>query len=676
LYPPTPRSDAVDTYFGTQVADPYRWLENVNSQESKQWVSAQTTLTAETLQRMSDRTAFRSIVTKLMTTPRDGVPVAAGDATVWARVLPGENSTVVMVRQGRRVRVLLDPNRRWPDGATTVTDWQLSPNGKFLAFGFEKSGNGWVRWRFLDVASGRDLGDEIVGVPDWAATSWAADGLGFYYGGYGSEQPRANGMPIGAGFRAMFHCVGTDSAGDSVVYELPDHPAWLPYANESWDGKYVIAGAVGGAETGNLVAIRRLDEPKAAFQTVRPKSNFSYTYVDNVGTTLYFLTQDGAPRGKVVAIDLRDPTRQRDVIPEGAMTLDAVTAVSHRFVAHYLKDASTRLVVYERSGKFVRNIELPGVGTASLSGVRDRETAFLWFSNLATRFEIFRYDVVTGESHLYERVAQPFDPAGYSTKELFADSTGGTKVPVFVAYRKGVKFNARNATLITGYGGFGDSYSPFWETLGAAWLEHGGVFAVACVRGGGEYGEAWHRAGMLGNKQHAFDDFAAAARLLIERRFASNKTLSAYGYSGGGLLVGVTEVQHPELFGSAVEAAGPVDVLRGETYGSEAAWTNEVGSPTGSREQFEYLRAYAPLAHIARGTTYPATLVMTAQNDARVSPAHSYKFAATMQWAQAGDAPVLLYVAQKSGHVGNSTRAEAERLSDAEGFLWANLVLK
>ena len=670
LYPPTPRSAAAETYFGTTVPNPYRWLENTNSQETEHWVAEQTALTATVLSRIRERKIFRSTVISLMSTPRDGIPNEGTFATVWARIRQGDRASVVMVRQGHEVRVLLNPNMRWPDGSTVVTDWQLSPDGKYLAYGTERSGNGWVHWGFLDVATGHDLKGEIVGVPDWAATSWAINSDGFYYGGYGTDQPRASGTPIGLGFRAMYHRIGTSEASDAVVYERPDNPTWLPYGNESLDGKYLIAGAVGGLESGNFVAIRPLRDPNAAFEVIRPKSDATYTYIDNVGTTMYFLTQKDAPNGKLVAIDVRNPKGERDVIPQNAMTLDSVVVAGNRFVAHYLKDAGSRLVVFERNGRFVRNINLPGVGTAFLSGAKNRETAYYWFSSITTRFASFTYDIRTGETHLYDRVRQPFSSDQYTTQELFATSTGGARIPVFVAYRKGTNLNNKNATLITGYGGFGDSYTPEWETLSAAWIERGGVFAVACVRGGGEYGETWHRAGMLANKQHAFDDLAASARLLIARGFTSSETLSAYGYSGGGLLVGVTEVQHPGLFGAVVEAAGPVDVLRGETYGSEATWTSEVGSPTAGADQFAYLYAYAPLVHITRGTSYPPTLVMTSQNDARVSPAHSYKFVATMQWAQGSSAPVLLYVAQNSGHVGNAVSSDADRISDAEAFLW------
>jgi prolyl oligopeptidase len=674
LYPPTPRSAAAETYFGTKVPNPYRWLENTNSQETEHWVAEQSALTATVLSRIRERKVFRSTVMSLMTTPRDGVPNVGASATAWARIRQGERASVVMVRQGREVRVLLNPNTRWPDGSTVVTDWQLSPDGKYLAYGTEKSGNGWVHWGFLDVATGHDLKGELIGVPDWAGTSWAINSDGFYYGGYGTEQPRASGTPIGLGFRAMYHRIGASQASDVVVYERRDQPTWLPYANESLDGKYLIAGAVGGAETGNLVAIRPLRDPGAAFEVIRPKSDATYTYIDNVGTTMYFLTEKDAPHGKVVSIDIRDPKDEHDIISQNAMTLDSVVVAGNRFVAHYLKDAGSRLVVFERSGKFVRNVNLPGIGTAFFVGDRNRNTGYYYFTSITTRFVSFNYDIRTGETHLYDRVGQPFHSDQYTTQELFATSTGGARVPVFVAYRKGTKLNNKNATMITGYGGFGDSYSPEWETLGAAWIERGGVFAVACVRGGGEYGETWHRAGMLANKQHAFDDFAASARLLIAQGFTSSETLSAYGYSGGGLLVGVTEVQHPGLFGAVVEAAGPVDVLRGEKYGSEATWTNEVGSPTAAADQFAYLYAYAPLVHITQGTSYPATLVMTSQNDARVSPAHSYKFVATMQWAQGSSAPVLLYVAQNSGHVGNAVSSEADRISDAEAFLWARLI--
>ncbi len=607
----------------------------------------------------------------LMSTPFDGVPDRGKYATIFSRNVPDESQPVIMEIRNGRTWTLIDPNSRWPGSSTFLAQWYISPDGQALAYATNIAGGKWLRWHTLSTATGADLPGTVVGTPDWAPISWARDSSGFYYGGYGSEREQKAGTPIGQGYGVLFHRVGTSQSADIPVYSRPDHSDWLPYATESWDGHYLILGAVEGSGSGgNLVAIRDLHDKSSRTVLIRPLGDAQYNYVDNVGPTLYFQTTASAPRGKLVAIDLGHLSIQRDIIPERRAVLEEVTPVGGRFAAHYLHDVISQLVLFDRSGKLVADVGLPGVGTASgLVGEPDDPTGYYTFSSPTLPHTIFSYDVRTNRSTVYFQQRSPFDTTRYVTEEMFATSTAGARIPVFVAYRRGLKLDHSAPTMLTGYGGFGDAYHPVWQNLSAAWLARGGVFAIACVRGGGEYGEDWHRAGMLGNKQHAFDDFAAAARLLIDRRFASPATLAAYGYSGGGLLVGVSEVQHPNLFAAVAEEAGPVDVLRGYTYGSESAWVDEVGSPVASPEQFKWLYDYAPLVAIRKGTHYPATLIMTSENDARVSPAHSYKFAAALQWAQASPKPVLLYVAAGRGHIEGSRATMANTLADTEAFL-------
>jgi prolyl oligopeptidase len=671
VYPPTPRTNATDTYFGTTVPDPYRWLEQTQSPQVRKWVSLETELTEKNLATLPDRETLRSLMLGLFSTPMDYVPQKGTYATVFGRDRAGATHTILMVIRNGRTSVLFDPAKRWHDSSKFLVDWMLSPDGRTVAYATNVAGLGWVRWHTLDTASGADETGTVLGVPDWGSISWARDSSGFYYGGYGSELPRKPGLPVGDGYRVFFHRVRAPQSADSVVYDHADHPDWLAWANESWDGRYLILTAYpSSGENGNLVAIRDLGKRQSVTAVLRQPGSGEYDYVDNDGTVFYFFTNSKAPRGKLVAIDLRDPSSERDVIPERSDVLQAVNAVGGRFTTLYLRDVNSLLEVFGRSGRLLHSIALPGVGSASdVSGNADDPIGYYRFSSLTQPPTVFSYDVRTNESRMYSQAGAPFDPARYVTEELFATSTGGARIPVFIAHRRDIKLDGTSPTLLTGYGGFGDSYTPVWQNFTAAWLARGGAVAIACVRGGGEYGETWHRAGMLADKQNAFDDFAAAADLLIERGFASHSTLAAYGYSGGGLLVGVTEVQHPALFAAVAEEAGPVDVLRGYTYGSESAWTGEVGSPVANASQFKWLYSYAPLVAIRKGASYPATLVMTSENDERVSPAHSYKFAATLQWAQAGPNPILLYVAKNRGHVKGAKSAISDTLADTESFL-------
>ena len=674
VYPPTPRSDAAETYFGTAVADPYRWMEQTQSPEVKRWVSLETELSEKNLARLLNRRDLRSLMLRIISAPVDYVPQRGTYATVFGRDRAGAAHTILMAIRNGRTSVLFDPSRRWHNSQTYLAGWALSPNGRTVAYATNVAGLGWVRWHTLDASSGAQETGTVLGVPDWGGIWWARDSSGFYYGGYGSERPLTPGTPVGKGYRIFFHRIATPQTQDRLVYARPDHPTWLAAAYESWDGRYLILNAYQSSGTGgDLVAVRDLRHRRAVTTLVRPTGRGEYDYLDNLGPLFYFFTTANAPRGKVVAIDLREPSVERDIIPEQSAVLQAVDAVGGRLAGRYLRDVKSELVVFDYSGRRLRSIALPGIGSATeLFGTPDDSIAYYQFSSMTRPPTIYKYDMRSGRSTVFSRVAAPFDPNRYVTEEYFATSTGGARIPVFVAHRRGAKLDHHNPTLITGYGGFGDAYAPVWQNFSAAWLASGGVVAIACVRGGGEYGEEWHRAGMLGNKQHAFDDFTAAAQLLVDHGFASHSTLAAYGYSGGGLLVGVTEVQHPKLFAAVAEEAGPVDVLRGYTYGSESAWAGEVGSPIASAAQFKWLFAYAPLVSIRKGVSYPATLVMTSENDERVSPAHSYKFAATLQWAQGASRPILLYVAKNRGHIRGSKVALADTLADTEAFLFAH----
>jgi prolyl oligopeptidase len=667
-YPPTPRASSVDSYYGTVVPDPYRWMERVDDAAVKHWVSLETNFGSGILADLPRREFFKSTILSLKTQPVVYAPQRGTYASVIYRRPAGSQTVELYVVHGTQTRMLLDTGKRWKL-PTKFADSQLSPDGRTLAYATEIAGNGWTRWHTLSTTTGQDMPGDVRGVPDWSPIRWAHNSSGFYYGGYGSEAPRPAGTPIGRGYKVYFHRTGTIQASDQVVYERPDRPDLLPWAYQSEDGRYLILGTNSFTPAGaNAIVVRHLRGSNRLAATLQPPGSARYHYVANVGSQFYFFTNSGAPRGKLIRIDLSRPRQPVDVIPQQRIILGSVTALGGLFVAHYFRDAVSELAVFGHSGRLLHHIALPGLGsTGDMSGSDDDSIGYYFFSNPTTPRTIYSYDARTNVSSVFSRQRSPFDPSQYVTEEIFATSTGGARIPVFVARRRDLKLDGSAPALLTGYGGFGDIIEPLWQDFSAAWLASGGAYAVACVRGGGEYGESWHQDGMLGNKQHSFDDFAAAANLLIARGFASHATLAAYGYSGGGLLVGVTEVQHPSLFSAVAEEAGPVDVLRSYTYGSEAYMSGEFGSPIASARQFGWLYGYAPLPAIRKGEAYPATLVMTSENDAEISPAHAYKFAATLQWAQSGPKPVVLYVA-KAGHAEGQTSTTT--LADTEAFLW------
>ncbi|MGA3036976.1 MAG: prolyl oligopeptidase family serine peptidase [Vulcanimicrobiaceae bacterium] len=659
-YPAISRSSATNLYFGHATPNPYESLENVTSRATKNWVTQEERVTHEVLSSFHDRNATRALALRIGTAWQDGLPQVGGFSTVWSHHRP-DKSDVLFVKTQSGTRVLLDPDRRWPDGKMSIGAWKLSPDGLKLGYSTPTDGAGIMHWHVMDIKSGRDLPDVATGVPDWYPIQWSANSRGFYYDSYSSDATRKAGTAIGQDLAVRFHPLG--ATADPCIYSLPSHPQWIPYSQPTADERYLFLAA---ESIGNLAAVIDLTEHDAPVRVVRPMSSSSYHFIDSSGSVLYFRTNHLAPNWKLVAIDLKKPAVERDVVPERSETLTSVDASSGFFITQYRRDAHSELAIFDRRGRHVRDVALPGVGVVDVSAEPATSNFYYQFSNLTTPPVTFQSDTRSGKSVVFSRVHAPFDVSRYITEEIFVRSKDGTRVPVFVAHRK----NGRVApTLITGYGNAGFPCYTRWYPIDALWLAKGGTFAAACIRGDGDYGEAWHRAGMLGKKQNSFDDFAAAAQALVARGFTTHRTLAAYGLSAGGLLVGVTEVQHPSLFHAVADEVGPVDVLRAYTYGTETSYSSEIGSPIASEQQFKWLRAYAPLLAIKQGTTYPATFVLTSENDARVSPVHAYKFTATMQWAQKANAPVVLYVVG-GGHIGGTLSSEVAVLTDTVTFLW------
>jgi prolyl oligopeptidase len=674
-YPAPPSGSVTTTYFGTPIADPYRTLEKVDAPETKAWVDKETELTESVMRTLPLRDRIRAAFVREMAPASAMVPRSEAASNGFRVIERHDDATgplVLIAKKGDSERVILDSRALWPHGEETVVSWQMMWGGANVAYATTSGGGGFVRWHTVPVESSQERADVIIGTPDWAPITAARDG-GFYYGGYGSEAKRPDAEPIGEKYTVRFHKIGRPQSQDTIIFEAPDHPTWLPYVMSDADGLIVLS-AIDGAGKANFLAVRDFG-PNALVRMLRPLADATYTYFGIDNGNVLVTTNDRAPRGKLIAINVRKPEIETTIIPESDATLTGVYRSADRLFALELRDGHSELLSYDKTGKDPRDVALPGLGTAALTVYGPAAKTIRYaFSNPTTPPSSYEYDPTTNTSRLITTRKAPFDTSQFITEELFATSADGTRVPVFVAHRKDVVMDGRAPVLLTGYGGFGYNFVPGYTPMSTVWLEQGGVYAIADIRGGGEYGQAWHAAGMLGNKHHVFEDFCAAAELLIAKKFASPSTLGTYGYSGGGLLVGAAEILRPQLFGAVVEAAGPVDVIRGETYGAEAAWVGEVGSPTASAEQFSWLNAYAPLSHMQNGTIYPPTLVMTSENDVRVSPAHSYKFAAALQHAQGSDAPILLSIARNHGHVGGGTLEQrAAPNADAETFLLANL---
>jgi len=672
-YPATPRGDVIDSYFGTRVPDPYRWLERIDSGDTQNWVAAETTLTEQLLAAMPERNHLRRHFETLFRSPNRGLAQRGGDIAVFSQNDGRSGHGILVVTRGEqgRERVLLDPAAMWHDGVTSLSDiWSLAPNGRYLAYPSQRAGSDWVTWHVRDVSTGRDLPDSLIGAKNWAPIAWAHDGSGFYYGAYDASANFESLTSTPTNYKVLFHHVATAQGSDRLIYRRPDEPAWIPYVNVSIDGRYLLIGAINGASASNMLSVKDLRNPRDQLHQIAPIDSAKYRYVTNDGPIFYLFTDFRAPHGKLIAIDVRRPNVAKTVIPESASTLDSIRAVGNQFIVHYLKDVQSSLVLFDHRGRHTGRVKLPGVGSVGTVDADARHSdAYFIFSSMSRQYSIIRYDTRSRTLAIVYQKRTTFDPASYVTEALFARSKDGTRIPVFVAHRRGLRLDGRAPALLYGYGAFGDSTEPAYYGIGEPWLARGGVFVIACVRGGGEYGEAWHRAGMLANKQNSFDDFASAAQMLISRGYASHQTLAAYGYSGAGLLVAITMIQHPSLFRATVVGAAEADVLREQLTGG-AVWVPEFGSSTASPAQFEALYRYAPLVHIQRGVIYPATFVWTSDHDDRVFPANSYKLAATLQWAQAGNNPIVLSVARNAGHGGGaSSRQNADQFGDAEAFL-------
>jgi len=683
-YPAARKSDVVDDYHGTRVPDPYRWLEDPDSPESRAWIEAENRLTAAYLAEIPARSTIRERLTKLWNYPKYGTPFRKGRRYFFFKNDGLQNQSVLYKQASLTAdpETLLDPNLLSEDGTVALSTMAVSDDGRLLAYGTSASGSDWEEFRVRDVAQGRDLSDYLKWIK-FSGASWTNDGAGFFYSRYPEPADKAL-TDVNRFQRLYYHRLGTDQAQDLLVYERPDQPDWGMNAEVTADGRYAVMHVWLGTDRRNRVYYLDLKDakrPKVTGEVVRLLDDFdaSYAFVGNDGPVFYFLTDLDAPRKRVIAIDTRHPERARwrEIIPQGPDVLDGVQIIHDTFVANSMHDASSRLRLFAHDGRFVKDLPLPTLGSiGGISGERKDDEMFYAFTSFLYPTTIFRYDFKSGVTSVFKAPAIDFDPSGYETKQVFYTSKDGTRVPMFITHQKGLHLDGSNPTYLYGYGGFNISLTPSFSVSMLVWLQMGGVYAVPNLRGGGEYGEEWHQAGMHDRKQNVFDDFIAAAEYLIAQGYTSPSKLAIAGASNGGLLVGAAITQRPELFGAALPAVGVMDMLRFHKFTIGWAWVTDYGSAD-SAAQFPYLYKYSPLHNIRAGTRYPATLVTTADHDDRVVPGHSFKFTAALQAAQAGPQPVLIEIETKAGHgAGKPTSKLIEEQADRMAFLVKNLGLE
>ena len=671
-YPETARGEVVDNYFGTEVPDPYRWLEDDNSEATAAWVAAENAVTEDYLSQIPFRNAIRERLTQLWNYPKEGAPSKHGDWYYYYYNDGLQNQSVLCRTQqpGEAGEVFLDPNTLSEDGTVALSAVSFSKNGRYFAYAAAASGSDWVEIRVMDTETKALTEDRIEWVK-FSGAVWAPDSKGFYYSAY--DAPKEGVYSAQNQFQKVYyHKLGTPQTADRLIYEDKAHPLRYFSAWPSEDGKWLFVIASEGT-SGTEILCRKTSETK--FRTLLAGFDHDYAPVDCRDDQLYFVTNEGASNYALKRIALTAPAKVETVIPEHERNLlEGVGTAGGYLFASYLQDAQNQVVQYDYDGRLVREIVLPAIGTVGgFSGEEEDTELYYSLSNYTAPATIYRYDIATGESALYKAPEVAFDPSLFVTEQVFYPSKDGTQVPMFITRRKDMKLDGKNPCLLYGYGGFQINLTPGFNPSALMFVEQGGVYCVANLRGGSEYGEAWHKAGMLENKQNVFDDFIAAAEYLIAQKYTSSERLAINGGSNGGLLVGACEVQRPDLYAVCLPQVGVMDMLRYHKFTIGWGWAVEYGS-SDNEEQFPYIYKYSPLHNIKEGVKYPATLVMTADHDDRVVPAHSFKFAAQMQHCQAGEAPVLIRIESKAGHgAGKPTSKRIDEAADMYAFLFQNI---
>jgi len=676
-YPPTATIDQTDDYHGTIVADPYRWLEDDvrESETVKQWVDSENELTFAYLATIKEREPIRARLEALWDYERYGLPQKKGGRYFYSYNDGLQNQEVVYRQDSLQdePELLIDPNTWSDDGTIALASYFPSPTGDYFAYLVQDGGSDWRIARIMSIESGEVLDDKLEWLK-FTGLSWTADGSGFYYSRYPATGADEKFQSLNKNQAVYFHRIGDKQADDRLVYTHPEHPDWGYSANVTDDGRYLVITVWKGTDDRYQIAYQDLQTDGAQPVMLIEGFDFDYTLIGNVDNELYFRTNEAAPRGRLIAIDVNNPDLRREVIPQNIDVLSSASLVGGRIIGEYMQDAWSLVRIFDTDGKQVGSVDLPGIGTASgFSGRVDDAETFFRYESFDTPPTINRLNVVSGEVEIFKRSAVDFNSDDYTVEQVFYESRDGTRVPMFISHRKDVVRDGDRPTLLYGYGGFNISIQPSFSITRLAWMEMGGIYAVANLRGGGEYGEEWHQAGTRLNKQNVFDDFIAAGEYLIEENYTNPGKLAIFGGSNGGLLVGAVTNQRPELFAAAIPAVGVMDMLRFQKFTAGRFWVDDYGSAD-DPEEFKALYAYSPYHNIEPETHYPAVLVTTADTDDRVVPGHSFKYAAALQAAQAGDAPVLIRIETRAGHgAGVPTDKVIEEYADRWAFLLENL---
>ncbi|MFC4739840.1 prolyl oligopeptidase family protein [Flavobacterium ponti] len=670
-YPETKKVDTVDVYFGDSIQDPYRWLEDDNSEETKAWVKAQNEVTFGYLDKIPFRKQIKERLEKLWNYEKISAPFKEGDYTYFYKNDGLQNQSVLYRKdKNGKEEVFLDPNTFSKDGTTSLGGINFSKDGSLVAYAISEGGSDWRKVIVMQAVSKEIIGDTIVDVK-FSGISWYKN-EGFYYSSY--DKPKGSELSAKTDqHKLYFHKLNTSQKEDKVVFGLNEKRRYVGgYVTED-ENYLVISAAV--ATNGNELYIKDLSK-NGPIQKIVNTFDYNNNVVDNVGTKFYLSTDYKAPNQRVVTFDLANPKMENwvDFIPETENVLSVSTGGGYIF-ADYIKDAVSFIKQYDYDGKLVRDIKLPGIGSAGGFGAKKEETTLYYsFTNYTTPGTIYSYDPKTGVSKVYEKPKVDFKSEDYESKQVFYPSKDGTKIPMIITYKKGTELNDKNPTILYAYGGFNISLTPSFSISNAVWMENGGIYAVANLRGGGEYGKKWHDAGTQMKKQNVFDDFIAAAEYLIKEKYTSSDYLAIKGGSNGGLLVGATMTQRPDLMKVALPAVGVMDMLRYHTFTAGAGWAYDYGTSEDSKEMFDYIKGYSPVHNVKAGTAYPATLITTGDHDDRVVPAHSFKFAAELQAKQTGPNPTLIRIDVNAGHgAGKSTEAIINEQVDIQAFTLYNM---
>ena len=681
IYPKTRKEDVADDYFGTKVADPYRWLEDDNAAETKAWVAEQNKVTSAFLASIPRREQIRARLAKLWNFERYGEPFERGGRYFWTYNSGLQNQRVLYTadKLDATPRVLLDPNTLSADGTVSLKDTTPSEDGTLLVYGLSRAGSDWEEFRVREVATGKDR-DDLIQWVKFSGASWMKDGSGFFYSRF-DEPKKGDELKGKVEFQKLyFHKLGTPQSADTLIYERKDHGDWGFHGSVTDDGRWLIIHVTQGTDTKNRIFYKDLTQPEARVVELLNDFDAAYHFVDNRGSLFFFKTDLDAPRYRVITVNTDAPERAHwhELIPQAEDKLEHVSLVGERLFAMYLKDSRSAVKIFDTgaalhrfSAKPAGELKLPGIGTvAGFGGRREDTHTFFSFTSFTEPGAIYRMDVASGKYAVWKKPKVDFASADYETKQVFLKSKDGTRVPMFITHKRGLALDGSAPVLLYGYGGFNISLTPAFSVSRAVWLEMGGVYAVATLRGGGEYGAEWHKAGTKLQKQNVFDDFIAAAEWLVANKYTRPEKLAIQGGSNGGLLVGAAMTQRPDLFGAAIPAVGVMDMLRFHKFTIGWAWKSDYGSSENA-DDFKALLAYSPYHNLKPGTRYPATLVMTADHDDRVVPAHSFKFAARLQESQAAAAPpVLIRIETSAGHgAGTALNKVIAETADAWAFL-------